>query len=60
MKKIKVISIILILFSIYSFNERMPKSFSKNSLIENNSLPNDFYFIMIATIRKTALSLENI
>jgi hypothetical protein len=46
MKKIKIISIILILFSIYSFNESMPKSFSKNSLVENNSLPNDFYFII--------------
>ncbi len=24
----------------------MPKSFSKNFLVENNSLPNDFYFII--------------
>ena len=46
MKKIKLISIILIIFSIYSFNKSMPKSFSKNFLVENNSLPNDFYFII--------------
>jgi len=46
MKKIKLISIILIIFSIYSFNESMPKSFSKKSLEENKSLPNDFYFII--------------
>lgn len=46
MKKIKIISIILIIFSIYSFNKSMPKSFSKNFQVENNSLPNDFYFII--------------
>jgi hypothetical protein len=46
MKKIKIISIMLILFSIYSFNKSTPKSFSKNSEVENNSLPNDFYFII--------------
>ena len=46
MKKYKIISIILILFSIYSFNKSMPKSFSKNYQVENNSLPNDFYFII--------------
>lgn len=46
MKIIKLISIILIIFSIYSFNKSMPKSFSKNFLVENNSLPNDFYFII--------------
>ncbi|WP_395048042.1 hypothetical protein [Flavobacterium sp.] len=45
MKKFKIISIILILFSIYSFNN-IPKSISKNSEVENNSLPNDFYFII--------------
>lgn len=46
MKKIKIISLILILFSISSFNGSMPKSFSKNSLFDNNSFPNDFYLII--------------
>ena len=47
MKKFKIISIILILFSIYSFNN-ISKSISKNSEVENNSIPNDFYFIIIS------------
>lgn len=46
MEKFKIISIILILFSIYSFNKSIPKSFPKNSEVENNLLPNDFYFII--------------
>ena len=45
MKKFKILSLILILFSIYSFNN-IPKSISKNSEVENNSLPNDFCFII--------------
>ncbi|MGQ7947102.1 hypothetical protein [Flavobacterium sp. WC2509] len=45
MKKFKIISIILILFSIYSFNKSTPKSFLVNSQVED-SLPNDFYFII--------------
>ena len=36
----------LVLFSIYSFNEKTPKSFLKSTKIKNNSMPNDFYFII--------------
>ena len=46
MKKFKIFSLILILFSIYSFNKSIPKSFSINSEVKNNSLPDDFYFII--------------
>ncbi|MBC7525778.1 MAG: hypothetical protein H7239_15235 [Flavobacterium sp.] len=46
MKYLKIVLIIFILFSSYSFNKNKPKLISENTQFENNLIPDDFYFII--------------